>query len=356
MVIRMKGVKRVLSKGRVYYYHRRTMTRRAGEPGTTEFMDGLAAAERGSTAPPPLPGTLDALIGAYRAAPEFTGLAARTKADYQKVFDYLKPLGPLPLGEVDRAFLYAVRDKAFGRKKRRFANYVLQVLSRLFNWGKSRGIALDNPAADVETIRRPRDAPTVNRRWTDAEFKTVMAEAADGMRIAIGLGGYIGFREGDAIAVAWSRYDGTAFEVNQGKTGAPLWVPVHRELKLLLDAWKSRRSSPIIVVGAKGRPYTQTGFQTMFFGLLRRLKAEGKIGEGLSFHGLRHTVGNRLAEAGCDTRTIAAMLGQRTTAMAEHYSRAADRKHLVREAVTKLERNGRQKRKTSADRSGKPDA
>jgi len=249
-----------------------------------------------------------------------------------------------------------VRDKAFGKRKRRFANYVLQVLSRLFNWGRSRGLAEDNPAADVETIRRPRDARTVNRRWSDAEFKTVMEAASEGMRIAIGLGGYIGFREGDAITVAWSRYDGLAFEVSQGKTGAPLWVPVHREFKTLLDAWKSRRSSPIIVVGAKGRPYTQTGFQTMFFGLLRRLRSEGKIGEGLSFHGLRHTVGNRLAEAGCAPATIAAMLGQRTTAMAEHYSRAADRKHLVRAAVSKLERNGRQKRKTSADRSGKPDA
>lgn len=356
MVIRMTGVKRVRSKGRVYYYHRRTMTRLAGEPGSTVFMDALAIAERGSTAPPPAPGTLDALIAAYRAAPEFTGLAVRTRADYQKVFDYLKPLGPLALGEIDRGYLYEVRDRAFAKKKRRFANYVLQVLSRLFNWGKSRELVEDNPAADVDNIRRPRDARAVNRRWTDAEFKTVMAEASEGMRIAVGIGGYLGFREGDAITVAWSRYDGIAFEVNQGKTGAPLWVPVHHEFKALLDAWKAKRSSPIIVVGVKGRPYTQTGFQTMFFGLLRRLKSEGKIGEGLSFHGLRHTVGNRLAEAGCDTRTIAAMLGQETTAMAEHYSRAANRKHLVRAAVTKLERNGRGKRKTSADRSGKPDA
>jgi hypothetical protein len=59
MIIRIRGVKRVRAKGHTYYYHRRTMTRLPGEPGTTAFMDRLAELE---TKPPeptaPLPGTL----------------------------------------------------------------------------------------------------------------------------------------------------------------------------------------------------------------------------------------------------------------------------------------------------------
>jgi integrase len=354
MVIRMKGVKRVVVKGHVYYYHRKTMARLPGEPGTTEFMDAFAAAERGMAEEANLPGTLGALFAAYRASPEFTGLADRTKRDYQKVLDYLKPLGPLPLLEIDRAYLYEVRDKAFKKRKRRFANYVIQVLSRLFNWAKRRGIADDNPAADIEPVRRPRDAPVYNRAWTDEEFETVMAAAPRELRVALALGGYLGLREGDMIAVTWKAYDGTAFEIRQNKTGEPLWVPAPKELRAILD--KTKRRSPVIVVGRRGRPYTTSGFQTRFFYLMRKLRNAGKVTRGLSFHGLRHTAGRRLAEAGCDPRTIAVMLGQKTTAMGEHYSRQADKRRLARSAVAKLERSGRKKRKTAADGSGKPDA
>jgi integrase len=356
MVIRVKGVKRVVSKGCVYYYHRKTMTRLPGESGTTGFMDALAAAEKTASAVrAPMPGTLGALIAQYRGAPEFIGLAERTKSDYQKVFDYLRALDAMPLHDIDRQFLYSVRDKAFGKRKRRFANYVMQVLSRLFNWAKRRDLAADNPAADVEPIRRPRDARQVNRPWKDHEIATVLAAAPQELRVAIALGVHLGFREADMLALTWKAYDGTAFEIRQAKTGEALWVPAHKELRALLNERKEHRRSPIIVVGARGKPFTQTGFQTRFFGLLKNLKDAGKIGEGLSFHGLRHTVRRKLAEAGCDARTIASILGQKTTAMAEHYSRQANRRHLAKAAIAKLERNGRAKWKTSADRGGKPE-
>jgi hypothetical protein len=46
----------------------------------------------------------------------------------------------------------------------------------------------------------------------------------------------------------------------------------------------------------------------------------------------------KLAEAGCDAKTIAAVLGHMTTTMAEHYSRSADRRHLAAAAIRKVER------------------
>jgi integrase len=108
------------------------------------------------------------------------------------------------------------------------------------------------------------------------------------------------------------------------------------------DSGNSRHGTsggPIIVVGARGRPFTQAGFQRRFFGLIRRLVEEAKVQPGLSFHGLRHTLGTLLAEDGNDPRTIAAVLGQQTTAMADHYSRTAERRHLAAAAITRLERN-----------------
>jgi integrase len=92
------------------------------------------------------------------------------------------------------------------------------------------------------------------------------------------------------------------------------------------------------VVNHIGVPYTGNGFRALFFRLIRRLEAEGKVGPGLTFHGLRHTAGKLLDEAGCDTRTIAAVLGQRSEAMARHYSEEGDRRRRVVVAIKRLER------------------
>jgi integrase len=95
----------------------------------------------------------------------------------------------------------------------------------------------------------------------------------------------------------------------------------------------------VIVVGERGQPFTEDGFRSRFFKFLRVLVAKGQLQPGLTFHGLRHTVGKMLAEAGCDTRTIAAVLGHRTEAMARKYSEAENRKRRTTSAIKKLERN-----------------
>ncbi|HVM81665.1 MAG TPA: site-specific integrase, partial [Stellaceae bacterium] len=83
------------------------------------------------------------------------------------------------------------------------------------------------------------------------------------------------------------------------------------------------------------------GFQREFFKLIRKLEIAGSVAKGLTYHGLRHTVGKRLADAGCDTRDIQAWLGHRTSAMAEHYAKEADQRLRVKGAVAKLKRAAR---------------
>lgn len=346
MMIEIKGVKRVRAKGRLYYYHRKSHTRLPGEPGSPEFTAELERLEGGAPAERPvLPGTLGLLIRDYRASPEFTGLAPRTRSDYQKVFDYLKPSDATPIAEIESGSIYEARDKAAKQKGRRFGNYLVQVLRLLFKWGKRRGKVEANPAVDVELIKRPRKAKLVNRPWKDEEIATVLAAASPALKVAVALGAHLGLREGDMLTVTWNSYDGTAFEIRQAKTGEPLWVPAHRELRQILETAPSKGKSTQIVVGAKGRPLTQSGFQTLFFGLVKQLRDRGAVEPGLSFHGLRHTVGKRLAEAGCDAQTIAAVLGQVTTAMAEHYSRHANRSRLARLALKRVERRGAKNKK-----------
>ena len=54
-------------------------------------------------------------------------------------------------------------------------------------------------------------------------------------------------------------------------------------------------------------------------------------------HGLRKTLGRRLADAGCSAHEIMAALGHTTLTEAERYTRQADRRWGGRQAVVKLE-------------------
>jgi hypothetical protein len=82
MIVRMKGVKKIRAKGRVYYYHRKTMTRLPGQPGSAEFMAALDALNRKQELAA-RPGTLGGLIQRHRASPDFTDRAANTRRNRQ---------------------------------------------------------------------------------------------------------------------------------------------------------------------------------------------------------------------------------------------------------------------------------
>jgi integrase len=54
-------------------------------------------------------------------------------------------------------------------------------------------------------------------------------------------------------------------------------------------------------------------------------------------HGLRKAAGRRLAEAGCSSRELMAVLGHKTLAEAERYTREADQVRLATAAVARLQ-------------------
>ena len=340
MIVRVKGVKRVRAKGRTYYYDRRSGRRITAPYGAPEFFLELEQIRGTAKVRAATPGTLGGLIQAYRASPEFAGLAPRTRSDYQKIFNYLAAIEGIPLIQIDEAAVMLFRDRAFHQKKRRFANYVVQVFRLMFKWAKPRGLA-PRLLGELSLIRRPRGAAKVNRAWTAQECAAVLAAATGGIKVGIALGMYGALREGDVIRFPWSGYDGTAIQWTQGKTGNDVWLPAHRELRAILDEAAQNRRAVTVVTNQNGVAYTGNGFRTLFFRLVRKLEAQGNVGSGLTFHGLRHTAGKMLDEASCDTRTIAAVLGQRSEAMARHYSEEGDRRRRAVVAIKRLERQSK---------------
>lgn len=66
---------------------------------------------------------------------------------------------------------------------------------------------------------------------------------------------------------------------------------------------------PSLAVTSRGTPWTESGFRSSFFTLIGKLEAKGAVAPGLTFHGLRHTLGKLIIEAGGTKEHVKALIG-----------------------------------------------
>ncbi|MGB8103945.1 MAG: tyrosine-type recombinase/integrase, partial [Pseudolabrys sp.] len=197
-------------------------------------------------------------------------------------------------------------------------------------------IIRENPVKGVRRVRRPREAPKANRPWTEDERRTVLAEAPHQVRVAVALAMFTGLRKGDVLALTKNAVRAGHIWRRTGKTGQEVSIPAHPDLiRLLQDA--PAHNAVTIAATSRGTPWTVSGFNSTFIKAITKLEREGKVGEGLTFHGLRHTVGTLLVEAGVNLDTVRRWLGQKTLAMAIHYSETADTSKQMRGALKKFD-------------------
>ncbi len=338
-VIRVKGFKIFRDRnGHLRCYHRKTgvpVDLKKAPIGSAGFIAECAritAIADAKAAEKEKPGTLGLLICDYRKSPIFQGLAHRTQADYQKVFDYLRPIADTPLVRFDRPLVVRIRDKAVASKGRRFGNYAKVVLSIIFGWGRERGFIADNPASGIKDIRRPRGAPESNRPWSDQERHAVLEAAPGQMRPALALMMYCGLGPKDALALPRNFAKGGEIATRRAKTGEPVFWPMPAPLADILDN-APHHMATTLCANSRGTPWTLSGFSSAWGKLRQKLEQDGLIGPGLTPYGLRHTLAVILRESGCDERTIADALGQRTIEMARHYAKGADLKGKMRGVV-----------------------
>jgi integrase len=115
----------------------------------------------------------------------------------------------------------------------------------------------------------------------------------------------------------------------ENKSGVPS-IGLGNNLRAALDA--TPRSHVTIVNTEFGRPFTVDGFS----GFMRDAMRACGLPLDCKPHGLRKTLGRRLADAGVSAHDIMAALGHKTLAEAERYTREADRRRGGQRAVTQL--------------------
>jgi integrase len=336
-VVRVKGIKRFCDRhGKWRCYHRKTGLPIKSEFGSGEFFQELARLDGiAKQIAKPKVGTLGMLVTEYRASREFNDLAPRTRADYQRILDYLKAISDTPLARFDRVLVVRIRDKASTRG-RRFANYVKALLSILFSWGLERGYLSSNPAERVRNIRRAKGIPDANRPWTDSERHAVLDASPPQMKPALSLMMFTGLGPKDALMLPRTFYKGGEIATRRSKTREPVFWPAPRPLRDALSV-AVEHDAITLCANSHGQPWTEHGFRASWRKLRLRLESTGQIGPGLTLYGLRHTVAVILRECGFDERTIADALGQKTIEMARHYARGADLKVKMRGVVAALD-------------------
>ena len=192
-----------------------------------------------------------------------------------------------------------------------------------------------NHALGMKKVKRPRDAPKMNRPWSLAERRTVLEYLPNHLRLPVAIALYTGIREGDLLRLPRNIIAGGSIKITTRNRRIDIDIDVlpglHEALRIAPP-----HNAITLCANSRGKPWTESGFRASFRKQLKLLEDRGLIAPGLTFHGLRHTVAVVLAEAGISTEDIAALLGQRSSQMAEHYAREADRSRRSKAAIKKF--------------------
>lgn len=332
IVIRLPYVVRQYVKGREYFYFRKGKHYvRLPHPTDARFQTRYDRALKAAGAQDKFtvdrPGSFGEMVSRYLKSPEHTNCATTTKYERRRLLDDMrKDWGDLPASKISRAAVLMYRDAM--ADKPRTANYAMQTLRRVFNFGIDRGLVERNPAARPGRLKEgDGHAP-----WTDDHIRAFREKnaATDPMMVlALDIGLYTAQRLGDVIAMTRHDIDGQLIAVTQQKTKEKVWIPLHSALRAALDAMPK---TFMLLTTKRGQKFGKSYFGHRFHAAVLRAGLSG-----LSFHGLRHTASNNLAEAGCTDSEIAAITGHKSAAMLGRYTRSRDKKAQAVSAIAKLE-------------------
>lgn len=342
--VRVKGFKIFRDRhGRMRCYHRKTghkidlLRCPLGSAGFFAECEKITAIAEAQKARAPRVGTLGGLMAHYFGTDHFTELADATRRDYRKCADFLKPIANTPVHLINTPLVAGIHDRAAQKIGWRRANMVRTFLGQVFRFAIPKGLIDRDYAVGVIPKPRPKDRPYANRPWTQEERAVVLDRTAPHVRVAIALIMNTGLDPSDALKLTRHQIDGNTIWGERGKTDEEIAIPIGPTLRRALDA-APVHDAVTILANSKCKPWTYNGFSTVWHRFKMKLEAEGVVQPGLTLKGLRHTVATTLREAGLEERQIADLLGQRTPAMARHYSRSAnlaERNRLTMETLEK---------------------
>jgi integrase len=347
--------------GKMRYYLRKAGRKRipiTAPFGTLEFDQEYDDARRLS-AVPLIPGqgatkrgTVNDLVTRYYASSDFKSLQPATQKLYRRHIESFRAVyGDTRVRAIRRSHFRGIRDDMWDRPGA--CRNLLKRLNTLFAF-----------AVEIEMIEV---SPMLNFKlpppgdgflpWSDEDIDTYLEYWAPGTRERLGLYLllYTGQRRSDVVRmsdndvreVTIAAVTYREIKVLQQKTGAELWIPLHRALAAELDLHPKGQEA-FLIDRRTGKPLTPEGFANWIRESAKAPKrpaafqgepeADRQLIQGTRGpHGLRKASCRRLIEAGCDTELARAISGHADDGELKVYIKSVNQSKMARRAMQKLE-------------------
>ena len=272
-------------------------------------------------------GTLAWLIERYRETDAWRSLSPATRYKREQILRQVrKTAGDAEIGEITPATIREGRERRAQTPGQ--ATHFLYTMRGLFRWALDAQMV--NMDATVGIQNPPRKRGSGYRPWTEEDVDAYEKRWPIGTRQRVWLDVllYTGLRRGDAVRLGRQHVrEGTA-TIKTEKTGTIVMIPILPVLAKTLDVGPC--GDLTFICGARGHPMPKQSFSNDFKIACRAAGVPG------SAHGVRKIAATRAANAGATVAQLEAIFGWTGGRMASLYTRAADRRHLAREAMHKL--------------------
>lgn len=326
-----KGVHRVTSRGREYFYFQAGRgTPFAGErvplppdPSAPEFWQairqaqGILATVDGDT--------FGALIDAFKDSPKYQNLTAGSKEQYDQALKTARAAwGSLPAKGVRPTHVQALMDGLSATPGK--ANTFLGGMRSLNSWAVARGGVDHSFTEGVQPYKKTGG----HKPWAPQQIKAAHDKLTGMIRRGVLLYLYTGQRGSDVVKLGPTMVDDGGFSLVQQKTGREVWCPILPELAAEMATWKDQRIGPYLY-----RPNGQPFSRKLFWFHFEEARKEIPELAGVTLHGLRSTAVINLRRSGLSTAQISDCIGM-SIAMIERYCRFADKKTSGKAALINL--------------------
>jgi integrase len=268
------------------------------------------------------------LIARYRETAVWQALSIATKKQRENIFRHIiESAGDQPFTKITAATIASGRDRRANTPFQ--ARHFLDTMRGLFRWAFEARLVKADPTAGVKNPLRSNSEGFVP--WTEDHVAAYEKCWPIGTRERVWLDVllYTGLRRGDAVRIGRQHIREGLATLKTEKTDTVVTLPILPVLAETLAAGPC--GDMTFIVGKSGNPLTKESFGNQFRDACRAANVPG------SAHGVRKIAATRAANAGATVAQLEAIFGWQGGAMAALYTRAADRRRLSIEAMSKLE-------------------
>lgn len=310
------------------------------EPGTPEFWDHYNLLLKGRE-PVSAKRNFEALILSYYESDGYKKLKPRTKSDYRKYISHIREIwGDKDPQKIETNHIFELHRANADHWRQ--ANYLVQVMVVLMNHARLIGFLRKehgNPAKGIPLFKQESDGWIP---WPDdvrEEFELIAPPRA---RLVYELCIGTGQRIGDVLKIRWDHIKDGAYNVTQGKTDKPLWIPLTDRLKAHLATVEKKGLT--VITDKAGRPIR---YRTMNDEMVKA-RAGMTHPEAAKYvtHGLRKNATIELYMSGCDDEMVKAVTGHSGVEMLKKYGGMIRQRELATRAQDMRNRMEQNKTRT----------